>query len=91
MQIIKKANPNRHGPVLLEKDEDGMYWLTEPDADGEMGDPSDLGTDEAAALAMFDKIVKAWRETPNWELQAEYDAAHGTDNGYAPWQYGREY
>jgi len=87
MQIIKKANPNRHGVMFLEKDEYGVFWITGPQ-DGEFEtDPDDAGTDEAEAIKKFDRAVSYWAEKPNWRAQAAYDEEHGTINGYAEWQY----
>jgi hypothetical protein len=91
MKLIKTANPNRLGRILLEKDENGMFWLTLPDCEGYDSDPYDVGTDEVAALESFGTAVSEQANTPNWEMQAEYDEAHGTIGGYAPWQFCREF
>lgn len=95
-QVLCKANPNRHGSCRVIK-----FTFTDGAPDefayfgpGESSDEDDgtsFETDEQAARDHFDSEVKRLAELPNYEAQAAYDAEHGTDNGYAPWQYGREY
>lgn len=42
------------------------------------------------AEARYEAEAKRLVTTPNWEAQERYDAANGTINGYAPWQYNQE-
>jgi hypothetical protein len=85
LHLIERANPNRHGWVKL-MSEDGFFYVREPGVD-DLIDFDNL----ADAKAHYDACVKSLADTPNWEAQAEYDAERGTVNGYAPWQYNREY
>jgi hypothetical protein len=88
MKTVSRVNPNRHGFIELLQDEDGNFYVTTPDDDdGEMF----CANEEAAARARYDAEVEHYATTPNWELQAAYDAEHGTINGYAPWQYRDEF
>lgn len=91
VKVLKECNPNRHGRVRLleEQVSSGTYWMVQyPGVDEQEEDEFDtLGQAEG----FYDAIVKRLSETRNWEAQAAYDDQHGTDNGYAPWQFNREY
>lgn len=87
-KILKRANPNRHGWIILKETThvDEVYY-TVVGADEYEHEPESL----AEAEALFDRLVNELKDEPNWEAQAEYDDAHGTINGYAPFQYQREF
>lgn len=88
-KVLKRANPNRHGWIILKQDtsSDGEIYYTVIGADEYEHEPETL----AEAEALFDKLVSELINEPNWEAQADYDAAHGTINGYASFQYQREF
>ena len=88
---LAKCNPNAHGRVaLVQLDETGydpVYYVTTPGYE----DGVEFDQDKDAAQEFYDSEVKRLSNTPNWEAQERYDEAHGTSNGYAEWQYNREY
>lgn len=92
--VVAKANPNRHGWVKLIRydecpdycDASTMWAVKEPD----MEDDFEYVKEEHARRH-YDEVVARLSEEPNWEAQAAYDEEHVTINGYAPWQYNREY
>jgi hypothetical protein len=88
---IKKANPNRHGLMVLDVDDDGVYWITPPHDPDFEEDPYDVGTNLQEATVAFDSEVQRLAKVPNWEAQAAYDDEHGTINGYSPFQFRDEY
>lgn len=87
--VVQKACVNGRLVKLVHDNEAGDWYVREPDIE-DVGDCPSFDVFEDAQ-EYYNQAVKAWRDTPNWELQAAYDEAHGTDNGYAPWQYSREY
>ncbi len=87
-KIVRRAAPNRHGILMTEMG--GLFYIYDADHDEYDTEPTEFETREAADTA-FDAEIRRLRDVPNWEAQAEYDEAHGTVNGYAPWQLiGRE-
>jgi len=97
-KLIEKCYPNAHGWLKLvhdtscgmEWDEEGEHWYVRQPRDEDEDDWTRFATlDEAKAF--YDERKTFWCNEPNWEAQAKYDEAHGTDNGYAPWQLNREY
>jgi hypothetical protein len=86
---IRKANCNG---VLIElqkvwargdAEEDAYYLLYIVDQFDDWGgdqDPYDYET-EAEGIAAFEGFVEEYRNKPNWNAQAAYDAEHGTING----------
>jgi hypothetical protein len=93
-KLLRKANPNRHGSVRLYEGLDNpghTYWYVEDWTLSEY-EPNFIPFDILAdAERYFDEYVSELANEPNWEAQAEYDEEHGTINGYAPWQFDREY
>jgi hypothetical protein len=91
LTLVEKANPNRHGWVKLLKDEsdleDVRWYVKEPDMD----DCVEFDGHEDKARKYYKELVEELQNEPNWAAQAEYDEQHGTDNGYSPWQFTREY
>jgi hypothetical protein len=88
---LAKANPNHHGWLKLvhhvdQEWEIDSYYVREPNSDGSADDVTDFDDDLAAAQAFYDQRLAFWMKEPNWVAQAAYDEAHGTENGYAPWQ-----
>jgi hypothetical protein len=91
-ELLKSANPNAHGKMKVyrftDMSEDILpvdqfcYVVTMP---GEHSDDGQEFADEAEAVSYFDAEVARLQDTPNWEAQARYDEAHGTDNGFSPW------
>lgn len=87
--LVRSANPNAHGRIRLYRfDEGGDFgdtvWVVA--LPGEHSDDGqEFGTEAEAGMA-YDAEVARLAVTPNWEAQAAYDDAHGTDNGYAPFQ-----
>lgn len=89
--VLEKANPNQHGWVKLIRyglaPEEYTYFVVTPwDEDG-----AEFDGNEATARGYYTEEVARLAKEPNWEAQAAYDAEWGTDNGYAPHQYAREY
>lgn len=69
-----------------EPEEDAYFLVSIVDSfdeDGYGDDPYDYET-EAEAKAAFDGFVAEYRDKPNWNAQAAYDAEHGTINGEDP-------
>lgn len=89
-RILKRANPNRHGLVLLVQTGEDAFEVRDADYD-EFGTEPECFDTLAAAETAWEAEIDRLAQIPNWEAQAEYDAAHGTINGYAPWQFGAEY
>jgi hypothetical protein len=87
MKVIRKASPNRFPIRLVEID--GLFYVEEME-DGYWDSYVEY-ENLSSATEHFEERVRELAQTPNWEAQAEYDELHGTDNGYAPWDYGREY
>lgn len=92
---LASSNPNRHGRLTLDRYTDTAY---ETEAEHTAvyvvrgpGGMDDEFEDEAEARAHYEATFARLSVEPNWEAQAAYDDAHGTINGYAPWQYGREH
>lgn len=80
--LVAKAAPNRHGPVQIFCYPDaGVHVVHETDDHWDDGAEYDNWPDAKKA---FDDLVAHLAKTPNWDAQAEYDAAHGTDNGCDP-------
>lgn len=75
-----------HVELIASKNEDGDQFL-ELLVDGEL-EQEDFESTNEARHAFLD-LCEELRRTPNWELQAQYDEAHGTVNGYAPHDYDR--
>jgi len=89
--VVAKANPNKWPIRVVKYDDDhGAEWCVEEVCDGQWEDCGTYETEDDA-MADFNARVAELRNTPNWEAQAEYDDLHGTDNGYSPWQFSREY
>jgi hypothetical protein len=92
-KTIEKAYPNRHGWVRLVEVSDPSeaipWWYVREPGSTEPDDIVEFATLESARN-YYNARLKHWLATPNWEAQAEYDAEHGTINGFAPWQYNRE-
>lgn len=88
-KVLKRAMCNGRAVKLVHDEDAGDYYVREP---GSTEDDDVMSFDTLAeAEEYFAKTVKSWSAEPNWELQAEYDAKWGTDNGYSPWQLNREY
>ena len=83
-KVLKQAAPN--GWYVALEEDGGCYFVIEGD-----DDVVEFDIDRDAALNFYDTVVERLRATPNWEAQARYDEAHGTDNGYGLWQSAREY
>lgn len=89
-KTIRTARPNGF-PVRLVQHEQGDHiaWTVEEyfyegEGYGYWDDcPPDFAT-LAAATAAFEATCAELSGTRNWRAQAEYDEAHGTDNGYDP-------
>jgi hypothetical protein len=90
--VIAKANPNRW-PIRVVKfeDDDVTDWCVEEADEYGSWDDCGLYDSEDEAMAAFNSRVAELQNTPNCQAQAEYDERHGTDNGYSPWQFSREY
>ena len=86
-KVLKQAAPNGWLVRLIDDGEWG-YLVEEPDGDESMETEFELLDD---AQFYYESAIRRWHETPNWEAQARYDEAHGTDNGYGLWQSAREY
>ena len=93
---LHKCDPNRHGLVRLirwgnpdDPEDELIYVVTEPG--GSADDAAEFNGNLAAAKEYFDSECRRLADTPNHKAQAEYDDRHGTDNGYSPWQYFREF
>lgn len=87
--LVEKARPNGHYVGLWAGDS-GEWWAVEEQSD-EDEEPYEFEFESLAeAKAHFDTSCAELRVKPNWEAQARYDEAHGTDNGYALWQHRRE-
>lgn len=92
-ELIKESKPNgwRLRLVCWTFEGNEPYWTVYgPDADGRDPDDGDQSYSLADAEARYEAEAKRLATTPNWEAQARYDDAHGTINGYAPWQYNQE-
>lgn len=76
--ILQSSNPNRHGQISLEQHGEEFYVYVPG-----FEDPWDF-EDRASAQVFFDQEVKELAALPNWEMQAEYDELHGTENGGDP-------
>jgi hypothetical protein len=90
-KIIKSSRPNRHFVALIEGGEgDNRYYYVHTSMavvhDEPMEDDYDC-EDIVEAARVYEREVKDLSSTGNPQAQAEYDDAHGTVNGYAPWQY----
>lgn len=81
--IEEFAYPNRHVMIGLIAHWDGTFSVYEQDPEGNEPWMSEFTT-WADAKRSYDIEVGKMANTPNWEAQAAYDAAHGTDNGYDP-------
>jgi hypothetical protein len=88
-KTLRQSYPNGHHLALVSIE--GVLYVVGPgddrDEDGHEFEPED----EAAAVAEYEAQRVKLAETPNHRAQAAYDDAHGTDNGYAPWQAMREW
>ena len=87
---LDRARPNGWSVILMkywattEPEEDAYFVVSEDACDG-YGEPDSMEFEtEAEARSSFEERVNALRNVPNWELQAEYDAMHGTVNGEDP-------
>ena len=74
--------------LIASKNEDGDQFL-ELLVDGEL-EQEDFESTNEARHAFLD-LCEELRHTPNWELQAQYDEAHGTLNGGDPRLMEREW
>lgn len=92
LKVIQKGKYNGWDLRLIQYNEDGVYCIQEPDDDGWNGwDEGEEFDNLPQALQAFTERANQLSQTPNWEAQACYDNEHGTINGYAPWQFNREY
>lgn len=91
---LAKAYPNAHGWLKLIRYIDTAYetgaeyetiWVVVEPHDERDDDGAEFDA-EAEARTFYDERLAFWLKEPNWEAQARYDDAHGTDSGYAPWQ-----
>lgn len=86
--LLRWCNPNRHGAIALIKDagdHSKVYWVFHEEPDGSDFEPSSYGPyDEDTAKRRYLELAEEQANTPNWELQREYDEAHGTVNGGDP-------
>ena len=77
-EVVKWANPNRNGLIIWCRKGVTNVVLIE-DLDGY--DPIEITCTSAnRAEKTFQENVGESRSTPNWELQAEYDAIWGENN-----------
>lgn len=93
--VIKQANPNRF-PIRLvsytnDEGDETVYEVQETDDEGYWMEDTQSTPDLKVAEHIFTKRCKELSETPNQAAQDAYDEEHGTINGYAPYQYNREY
>lgn len=88
-KTIKKSRPNGWRLSLAEHAGDGdtVYIVFGPEDEPDEGQEF---VTLSEANAYYEEQVLILAKTPNWEAQAAYDEAYGTDNGYAPWQYNQE-
>lgn len=90
---LQSCRPNGHYLALKYTPADAawpaMWYVDECTAGADEEDVSEFDT-LAEAQAWYDTRKVELATLPNWDAQERYDEAHGTDNGYAPWQYGRE-
>ncbi len=85
--IVDYANPNYNGVIGLVCFHNEGWCVVEPESDPDSyADPSCemFGFDEDRARAFYEKRVSESADKPNWDLQREYDAEHGTENGQDP-------
>ena len=62
--------------------DDAYFILFIMDTFDEVSEPDDWEFDtESEALEAFEEFVAEYRDKPNWNAQAAYDAVHGTVNG----------
>lgn len=89
--VIKKAFPNKFPIRIVQYDSDELYYVQETDPEGYWEDDGYEATCKEDAETYFAKRCKELQNTPNQAAQDAYDDEHGTINGYAPFQYNREY
>jgi hypothetical protein len=96
--LVKSARPNGHLLRLVHcvdtayetpAEYEHVWFVSGPDCERD-DDGAEFDT-LAEAEAFFAAEQVRLAEVRNWEAQAAYDAEWGTDNGYAPFQFGREY
>ena len=84
IEVLRHCNPNRLGIIGLcySKKYDLFYAVQEQvfDEGDTDWDVWDFKT-RAEAESLYEGLMKDRSNTPNWELQAEYDELHGTING----------
>lgn len=92
-QLLEKSYPNGHKVSLMsyELSPGDLYYVVRTPGTGYDFEDGDEYETEADARQAYADQVKKWADEPNWEAQERYDEAHGTINGYAPWQLSREY
>lgn len=78
MKIIKLRAPNGWRIRIIE---DAGLYVVQEESGGVWEDCGEF-TSQENAEALFAEINKRLLDTPNWDKQAAYDEAHGTDNGY---------
>lgn len=87
MRTIKTARPNGWCIQIVQYSGDPLFYILEYDDEGYPLDPDEGYETLADAKTEFTRLATDLASVPNWELQARYDEEHGTDNGFAPWQY----
>lgn len=85
IEVLRSCNPNRNGVLGLVKGKDGYtvvieYVYGSYDCEESDFDMRDFETLEEAT-SCYEGLVLDSSNSPNWDLQAEYDAAHDTING----------
>lgn len=88
LTVHRSCNPNRLGIIgLVEVRGDNAGWVVvqEEVYEGMTEDWQSWDYDSLEqATRAYEALVADASNTPNWELQAEYDEAHGTINGEDP-------